>query len=95
MILEIRRGRAKNLARTVAEPVFVVGANRECDMVLGDNQFDPIHFYIIQRGERSQIRKVGDFPDISVNGNAVSATSDIQHGDRIRTGPFEFVVKAA
>ena len=95
MILEIRRGRAKNLRRTVVEPVFVVGTNQECDMVLGDKQFAPIHFYLLKRSDRTTIRKVGPSPDISVNGSAVRGSSDIQAGDRIRTGPFEFVVKAA
>lgn len=95
MILEIRRGRAKNLERSVLEPVFVVGANQECDMVLGDQQFAPIHFYLLQRDGHATIRKVGFRPDISVNGNEIDRSAVIQNGDRIRTGPFEFVVKAA
>lgn len=95
MILEIRRGRARNLHRSVLEPVFVVGANEECDMVLGDQQFAPIHFYLLQRDGRATIRKVGFRPDISVNGSEIDGTAVIQDGDRIRTGPFEFLVKAA
>ena len=95
MFLEIRKGRAKHLKRTVIEPVFVVGANRQCDMVLGDNQFGPIHFYILKRDGRTTIRKIGYQPEISVNGSTVDNSVDVEDGDRIRTGPFEFVVKAA
>lgn len=94
MILEIRRGRARNRSRAVCEPLFVVGGNAECDMVLGDRQFGPIHFYLLSREGRITIRKVGSQPAISINGEMTSS-GVLQDGDRIRTGPYEFVVKAA
>ena len=94
MILEIRRGRARNRARTVCEPIFVVGGNNQCDMVLGDCQFGPIHFYLLNRDGRTTIRTVATEPAISVNGE-LTTSGALQDGDRIRTGPYEFVVKAA
>ena len=94
MILQIRRGRAKNLDRAICEPVFVVGANSQCDMILGDHQFPPIHFYVLQRRGQTILRKVGVTPAISINGELKTSTA-LQDGDRIRTGPYEFVVRAA
>lgn len=94
MILEIRRGRAKQKERPVTEPMFLVGGNSDCDMVLGDPQFQPVHFYILSRNGTSSIRRVGPAPELSVNGKLVRS-SILADGDRIRTGPYEFVVKAA
>ena len=94
MILEIRRGRAKNRERMVTEPMFLVGTNSDCDMVLGDKRFAPVHFYILNRDGQSTIRRVGDAPELTVNGRAKRATV-IHDGDRIRTGPYEFLVRAA
>lgn len=94
MILEIRRGRARNRERQVIEPMFLVGTNTDCDMVLGDTQFAPIHFYILSRDGRTTIRRVGAKPEVTVNGKLLRSTS-ISDGDRIRTGPYEFLVKSA
>lgn len=94
MILEIRRGRAKSRERQVIEPMFLVGANTDCDMVLGDPRFDPIHFYILSRNGQTTIRRVGAKPEVTVNGKLLRAAT-ISDGDRIRTGPYEFLVKSA
>lgn len=94
MILEIRRGRAKNCSRPISEPVFLVGSNDDCDMVLGDRQFPPIHFYVIRDGNRVVLRKIGLSPDVSINGEPTTSTA-LEDGDRIRTGPYEFIVRAA
>ena len=94
MILEIRRGRAKNRERLVVEPMFLVGANLDCDMVLGDAQFPPIHFYILNRNGQTTIRRVGARPEVTVNGK-LRHSGTICDGDRIRTGPYEFLVKSA
>ena len=94
MFLEIRRGKARHRQRPVSEPVFVVGSSRDCDMVLGDPQFGPIHFFLLSRNGETTIRTLQRRPDITVNG--VEASSHrVQDGDRIRTGPYEFVVRAA
>ncbi len=95
MILEIRRGQAKQLMRDISQPVFVVGSGEDCDMVLGDQQFPPIHFYVLQRNGRATIGPVGSHPELTVNGKALRPSTTIKPGDRIRTGPFEFYVKAA
>ena len=94
MILEIRRGVAKHRERKVTEPVFLVGSNPDCDMVLGDPQFAPIHFYLLRRAGRTCIRSTETDPDLTVNGQ-VKRVAQISEGDRIRTGPYEFIVRAA
>lgn len=94
MNLEIRRGRANNNLRIVSKPVFLVGANPDCDMVLGDPQFGPIHFFLLNRNGKTTIGRVADEPQITVNGND-RLNGGLEDGDRIRTGPYEFVVRAA
>ena len=95
MVLEIRRGQAKRLIRDISQPVFVVGSGEDCDMVLGDKQFPPIHFFVLHRNGRTTLRHVGSQPELTVNGKTPRSSATIEPGDRIRTGPFEFVVKAA
>lgn len=94
MLLEIRRGGANHRERRVCEPLFLVGAAQDCDMVLADGQFLPIHFYLLKRKEQTLLRCVGRAPEVSVNGE-VRTSIVLQDGDRIRTGPFEFRVRAA
>ena len=94
MNFEIRQGIARKRLRIVSEPVFLVGANGDCDLVLGDPQFSPIHFYLLRRDGVTLLRRVGLSPEVSINGR-VANTAIIHEGDRIRTGPFEFVVRAA
>ena len=95
MILEIKRGQAKNLKRTITEPVFLVGASKDCDMVLGDQQFPAIHFYLLYRDGRTIIRTTGCDPQLTINGRLPVTATSLTPGDRIRTGPYEFLVKAA
>jgi len=95
MILEIRRGQAKRLIRGISQPVFTVGSGEDCDMVLGDQQFSPIHFYLLHRNGRTTIRPISSQPELTVNGKAPRSSTTVEPGDRIRTGPFEFFVKAA
>lgn len=94
MILEIRRGQAKHRHRFITEPAFLVGVNADCDMVLGDPQFAPIHFALLNRDGETTIRCMGLKPEVTVNG--VERTSGmVQPGDRIRTGSYEFILRAA
>ena len=94
MLLAIRRGKAKNKTRVVTRPVFIVGGNRDCDMVLGDPQFAPMHFYLFHRNGATTLRCLSGFPEVTINGKRKRAAS-IHDGDRIRTGCYEFVFKAA
>jgi predicted component of type VI protein secretion system len=95
VILEIKRGQAKNLKRTITEPVFLVGNSEDCDLVLGDQQFPAIHFYILYRQGRTILRPTSSFPELTLNGRLQNSAGSVSPGDRIRTGPYEFVVKAA
>ena len=94
MIIEIRRGLARYPQRPVRGPVFLVGKCEDCDMVLGDPQFRPVHFYLLRQQGRMTLRLVADTPELTVNGKPKSSTF-LNDGDRIRTGPYEFLVRAA
>lgn len=89
MMLRIERGLVRHRERQVREPVFVVGSEDSCDLVLADPQFSGIHFYFLRRGDRLWMRQVAAFPDVTVNGHTRTYTT-MRHGDRIRTGPYEF-----
>ncbi len=93
MILEIHRGLATHRKRTVTEPGFLLGMNPECDLVLDHPLFAPIHFYLPRRGGRTSMRTVRNTPDVTINGEP-KRVSPVADGDRIRTGPYEFVLKA-
>ena len=95
MILEISRGKAKCLRRRVTEPMYVVGADDGCDMVLADEQFPVIHFYFFKRDQHTILRPVSSHPEITINGEPRKLATSVQSGDRIRTGPFEFLLKAS
>ncbi len=95
MILEIKRGQAKHRRRIITEPVFLVGASDCCDMVLGDQQFPSIHFYMLYRHGRTIIRPTTSHPELTLNGRPQHRAVSVAPGDRIRTGPYEFVLKAA
>ena len=94
MILEISRGFARHPERLVNEPVFLVGTGADCDLVLGDPQFLAVHFYLLTRQHRTMLRLVSDTPELTVNGR-VQSYAYLKDGDRIRTGPYEFLVRAA
>jgi hypothetical protein len=94
MILEIIRGLARYPERTVHEPVFLVGKCADCDLVLGDPQFSTVHFYLLKKHQQTMLRLVGRSPELTVNGEVKSSTY-LNEGDRIRTGPYEFLVRAA
>jgi len=91
VVIEIRRGRARQLVRKVQAPVYLIGSGRDCDLVLADDQFPAVHAYVYVRRDSLSLRQIGDGPEITVNGCPVRWTSLVD-GDRIRTGPFEFRV---
>jgi len=88
-LLEIRRGMAKNKMRPVVGPVFLIGGSAECDLVLADPQFPEIHAYLLVNHGRISLRRVGEGPELTVDGRAVEAAK-LFDGDLLRTGPYEF-----
>ena len=89
--LTIQKGRAKNLIRDVDGPVFTVGTDHTCDMVLGDPQFPDVHSYVCIRDKIVSLRHLGQGPTVTVNGREVR-WGELRDGDRIRTGSYEFRV---
>ena len=89
--LEIMRGRAKQMRRPVTGPAFLIGAAKDCDLVLGDPQFPAVHTYLRRDENGCSIRSLGFAPQLYVNGRPVEA-AHLANGDILRLGPYEFRV---
>ena len=89
--LEITRGRARERKREVRSRAFLIGSAPDSDLVLGDARFDELYSYVMLRPERVTIRRLGVGPDLCV-GDEVASQAALEHGDRLRLGPFEFRV---
>lgn len=87
--LTIQKGRARNLIRDINGPVFTLGTDQTCDMVLGDLQFPDVHSYVCIRDKIVSLRHLGQGPNVTVNGREVR-WGELRDGDRIRTGSYEF-----
>ncbi len=89
--LEITRGRARERKREVRSRAFLIGSAPDSDLVLGDARFDELYSYVMLRPDRVTIRRLGVGPDLCV-GDEVASVAALEHGDRLRLGPFEFRV---
>jgi pSer/pThr/pTyr-binding forkhead associated (FHA) protein len=89
--LEIRRGRARDTYRAIQVPVYLMGSAPDSDLVLGDTQFPEAHAYIFVQSQGVMLRRLGSGPEISVEGHVVQSIQ-LRDGDRIRTGPYEFLI---
>ncbi|MCE9555975.1 MAG: FHA domain-containing protein [Planctomycetes bacterium] len=89
--LEITRGRARNLVRAMRGTTFLIGSGSECDLVLGDPQFQDVHGYLLIGAQGLVIRHLGFDPELTVDGRPVRKAL-LWNQARIRTGPFEFRV---
>jgi hypothetical protein len=87
--LIVRRGETRRRVRPVTGPVYTMGTSEECDLLLGDQQFAELHCYLCVREGRVSLRQVSAAPLITVNGRELR-WGELAHGDRIRTGPYEF-----
>ena len=86
--LEITRGQVKQRLRTVRGPAFLIGTAPDCDLVLGDQIFPDAYAYLLVQDDKVTIRRVGDGPELLVNGETIEA-ADLFHGDQLAFGPFE------
>ncbi len=89
--LTIVRGEARNKRRRINVAAFLIGRADDCNLVLSDPQFPDVHACILLREGGVWLRHLGFMPEITVNGN-VATRVRLAHGDRIRTGPYEFRV---
>lgn len=92
--LTITQGKTAWPHRAVRQRVFTIGRGAECDLVLGDPQFPEIHCYLWFREGELRLRALTDQPLLTVNGEAVEVVT-LNSGDRIRTGPYQWVVEIA
>ena len=90
--LIINRGVTRHRMRPINKRLFVIGKARDCDLVLGDSQFADYHAYILQRGGQITLRHLGAAPHVTVNRRWMR-WGELLHGDRIRTGPYEFCLQ--
>jgi len=74
--------------------VFVLGKALDGDLVLGDPQFPEAHCYIMRGADGVRVKHLGAPPVLSVNGHVTSGAF-LSDGDRIRIGPYEFLVRIA
>lgn len=89
--LEITKGTTRRRVRLIDTPVFLIGSDRDCDLMLGDPQFPEVFAYVFIRDGQVSIRRLGDGPVMSVSGH-LADNATLRNGDVIRTGPFEFRV---
>ncbi|MEX0676281.1 MAG: FHA domain-containing protein [Pirellulales bacterium] len=90
--LEITRGRANHKTREVRSAAFLIGTAPDCDLVLGDPRFDPVHSYVFASPSRVTIRQLGQGPRLCVGGRPVSWAA-LSNLDRLQLGPYEFQVR--
>jgi hypothetical protein len=90
--LEIVRGRARNKLRLVEARAFLIGSATDCDLVLGDPHFPPVHAYLLRGPQAATIRWLGSGPALSVNNREALESEPLADLDLIRTGPYEFRV---
>jgi hypothetical protein len=91
--LEISRGRARELVRSVDGLVYLIGAAEDNDLVLADPQFPDSHSYLLRSPLGLSICWLGEGPEVTVDGLPVLGTSLVPDGSRLRTGPFEFRIR--
>ena len=90
--LEIVRGRARNKLRLVEARAFLIGSATDCDLVLGDPHFPPVHAYLLRSPQAATIRWLGSGPTLLVNDREAIESEPLADQDLIRTGPYEFRV---
>ncbi len=79
-------------ANRINQPLFVIGRAEDCDLVLKDPQFSDYHAYVLVRDGQVTLRHLGVAPKVAVNGRWMQ-WGELCHGDRIRTGPYEFTLR--
>ncbi len=89
--LEIVRGRARETHRPVEVPAFLIGASRDCDLVLAAPRFPDVYAYLIVHAGGVSVRHLGLAPNLYVNG-VLAANAELADGDRLAVDPYEFVI---
>ena len=89
--LEIVRGRARQKRRHVAGPAFLIGGGPDCDLVLAGRDVPGVYAYLALEADGVTVRHLGAGPDLYVNDKRVPEAK-LQDGDRLRAGPYEFVI---
>lgn len=87
--INIERGVAHHRERRLELGVFTLGSGKDCDLILGDEQFPELFAYILRIKGEYHLRCLTAEPLLTVNAQDVVAAR-LEEGDRIRCGPYEF-----
>lgn len=87
--LRIARGLVNQREREIEVPVFTLGSAGDCDLILGDEQFPELYAYILRTHDGYRLRCLAADPILTVNAEETVVTQ-LENGDRIRCGPYEF-----
>jgi hypothetical protein len=80
------------MTRQVRSRAFLIGTAPDCDLVLADPRFDPVHSYLFVTPERITIRQLGQGPPLSIDGRP-APWAVLADGDRIEMASYEFQVQ--
>ncbi len=88
-VLRIDRGVAQKRHRLIDGSIFTLGSGADCDLTLGDPQFPELFAYIVHVRGEYRLRCLSAEPILTINGEDTVGAA-LNHGDRIRCGPYEF-----
>jgi pSer/pThr/pTyr-binding forkhead associated (FHA) protein len=71
---------------------FVIGRVKECQLRLGCNLVSRRHCMILVRDERIFVEDLKSTNGTFLNGSEIEGTQELNHGDRLNVGTFEFEV---
>lgn len=91
--LEIARGRARNVVRSIDGLAYLIGAADDNDLVLADEQFPDSHSYLLRSPLGLTLCWLGEGPEITIDGTPVLSAASVPDGARLRTGPYEFRIR--
>ncbi|HEX7478355.1 MAG TPA: FHA domain-containing protein [Polyangiales bacterium] len=77
----------------VGDEDFVAGRVPECDLVLDDSLVSRKHASFRVVGDEVEVRDLGSRNGVTVNGTRIAEPTRLRHGDRVRIGSQELVVK--
>ena len=87
--LRVCQGKAVHRLRRVSQPVFLMGSDRRCDLLLGDSTFPGVQSYVAVTSVDLTIHHLEGGPELRVN-DAVERVRRLQNGDTIRLPGYCF-----
>jgi pSer/pThr/pTyr-binding forkhead associated (FHA) protein len=73
----------------ISEGSLTLGRAKECQISIADTRLSRRHTEVRSEGRRVVITDLGSVNGTFVNGVRIQQPQELQHGDRVRVGPFE------